>query len=59
MMKINAKTGKSHLIMLYEYLVKSFDENRMHFYHLDGVTVVGTITAIFENMHGLIDNEFE
>lgn len=49
---------KSYLQLVFHYLHRCLAVNRNSENYIDGTTLMNLIICIFENMQGLIDNEF-
>lgn len=57
MMKIGEGQTKSHLALIYNFIHRCLELNRNGIDDADGIAIVNIIVAMFENMHGKLDND--
>jgi len=57
MFKIGEGQTKSHLHLTFHFIVRCLAVNRNGEGHLDGVTIMGFIVALLENLSGKLNND--
>lgn len=57
MLKVPEGETKSHLQLTFHFIVRCLAVNRNGEGHLDGVTIMGFIVALLENMSGKLNQE--
>lgn len=58
MFKVGENQEKTHLQLMYHFIKRCLEVNRNSSGgYLDGVSIMGLIIALFENMTGMLDSE--
>ena len=57
MLKVLDNQTKTNLALLIHSIKKCLEVNRTEYEWIDGIALVSLIIALFENLHGKIDNE--